>query len=479
MSVSAPLRAGSYARQSVGNAASVADQQRASEAVCTGHGWQEVSRYSDLVSASRFGKKSRDNWAQLVTDVRAGHLDVVIMWDSSRGDRTVKTWAAFVDLCRDQGVLIHAVQHRRTYDPRVARDWKSLLDDGVDAAHDSERKSEDVRRGTAGAALAGKSHGPTAYGYTRMYDAHNRKIFRDVPDERAVIVQEIIGRAAREEPLKHIVDDLNARGVPSPKGGKWTARVVKTLATHPRYIALRSHKGELHPATWEPLVDQDLYRRAVAVLTAPDRRLAPPAAKKYLLSYISAAPCGGPLNAEPASEHRPSRYRCVHDGCTSVRADDLDEVITTMTQKRLARPDARTLFMPPDEETAAAQADITRLQARLEEARQSFAQADGISATALAGLERALQPQLDAALKRLDDLATCAAGLALLDGGAFTSGVSAPRWEALPLAGRRSVIKTLFETIEVGPSARRLSRWASKEERLLAVIERTTVGWRR
>ena len=125
------FRAGLYGRQSAGNAASVADQHRANEKACATHDWDEAARYSDLVSASRFGKKVRDDWAKLGADVAADKLDIVVMWDLSRGDRTVASWAAFVDLCRERGVLIHATAHGRTYDPRVPRDWRTLMDDGV------------------------------------------------------------------------------------------------------------------------------------------------------------------------------------------------------------------------------------------------------------------------------------------------------------------------------------------------------------
>ncbi|ONI85699.1 hypothetical protein ALI22I_28475 [Saccharothrix sp. ALI-22-I] len=469
--------AGSYGRQSAGNASPVVDQHRVNEAACGEHGWETVERYSDYVSASRFGKKKRSDWGKLVADVKAGRLDVVVMWDLSRGDRTVSSWAEFVDLCRERGVLIHATAHSRTYDARVPRDWRTLMDDGVEAGFDSEQKSLVVRRGIAGAALAGKSHGRPGYGYTRRYDQTDRRLYVDVPDERADIAREIITRCAAEEPLKHIVEDLNSRFL-GPKGKPWSSVAVKTIATHPRYIGMRRHNGELFPANWKPIIDEATFHRAVAVLTAPDRKRSAPASMKHFLSYIASAPCGLPLNVAPEGKQRPARYRCFHDTCVSVRVDDLDDIVTDVILKRLSRPDARGLFVPPDGEASEAQAEVSRLQARLDEARASFASPNGISAVALAALEHAVQPQLEAAQRRVAELTTCAAGLELLGDGRFTVDVGAPRWEALSLAGRRSIAKTLFERIELGPSDRRLTRWDSREDRLLAAVERTTFDWR-
>lgn len=473
------LRAGNYGRQSAGNATSVADQHRSNDGAISQQGWDETVRYADLVSASRFGTKARDDWPKLVADVDGGRVDVVVMWDLSRGDRTVATWAGFVDLCRDRGVLIHATSHGRTYDPRVPRDWRTLMDDGVEAGYDSEQKSLVVRRGHAGNAAAGKPHGVAGYGYSRVYDPHDRKKFRNVPNEDAEVVREIIGRCAREEPLKHIVDDLNARGIPSPRGGLWTSRVVKQFATHPRYVGLRRHKENLHPAQWEPLVDRRLYERAVAVLTAPGRKAAAPASRKYLMSYIALAHCGEALSVDPGtSTGRSPRYRCNADGCTSVGAVPMDDLVTRLILTRLARPDARRLFMPPDGQTAEIEAEIAALEARLAEARASFASPFGISAAALAALEHAVQPQLDAARRRQRELSTNAAGLELLGDGPFTAEVGEPRWAGLPLAAQRSVVKSLFTEIKVGPPLRALTRWSTDQQRRLAVVERTTVVWR-
>lgn len=471
--------AGLYGRQSAGNAASVADQHKAGEEACLEHDWSVVDRYSDLVSASRFGKRTRDDWARLGADLATGKLDIVVMWDLSRGDRTVASWAAFVDQCRERGILIHATAHGRTYDPRVPRDWRTLMDDGVEAGFDSEQKSLVVRRGTAGAAVAGKPHGAAAYGYTRVYDPHNRKKFKDVPNEQADVVREIFRRVAHEEPVSHIVNDLNGRGIPSPKGVLWRGKAVRWIATHPRYLGLRSHHGQLHQGDWEAVIDdRNVFDRCVAILSAPDRKTSPPGSKRYLLSYLATSSCGGMLAAHPDYVHRPSRYRCNDDGCISVRAQFLDEYVTRLALARLTEPDVRALFSLPDDHTRSLEAEAARLDARLEEARASFASPDGISATALATLERALQPQLDGTRLLLSNISAGGAVLQLLGEGDFTSEVAGPRWTALPLAGRRTIVKTLFDKLEVGPTTRALTRWSTPEERRLAVAERTTYTWR-
>lgn len=467
-------QAGNYGRQSHGNAAPVADQHKKGELACAKHGWIEVGRYSDYVSASRFGTKERDDWARLRADLTAGELDIVVMWDLSRGDRTVASWAAFVDQCRELGVLIHATAHERTYDPRIPRDWRTLMDDGVEAGFDSEQKSLVVRRGTAGAAVAGKPHGGAAYGYIRIYDPHNRKKFEDVPNEKADIVREIFDRVGKEDPLSHIVDDLNARGIPSPKGMKWESKTVKLIATNPRYIGIRTHHDDRHPGNWEPIItDSRVFDRAVSVLSAPGRKRSAPGSKRYLLSYIGTAACGGLLAGRPEGPGRPSLYRCGVDGCVAVPAELLDEYVTRLALARLTNPGIRALFSAPDGQVKDLEAEAARLSARLGEARASFASPDGISAAALAQQERALQPLLDETLRRMSEVSAGGSVLHLLAMGEFTAEVAGPRWEALPLAGRRSVVKALFRKIEIGPPVLQITRWSTPHERRLAVAQRT------
>jgi site-specific DNA recombinase len=80
------------------------------------NGWQIAAEYEDAVSTSRFARKQREDWPRLLADIEAGRLDVVVLWESSRGSRRAAEWMAFLDLCRDRQVRIHVTSHGRTYD---------------------------------------------------------------------------------------------------------------------------------------------------------------------------------------------------------------------------------------------------------------------------------------------------------------------------------------------------------------------------
>ncbi len=88
--------------------------------------------------------------------------------------------------------------HGRLYDPAVARDRRSLLEDAVDAEYESDKTSERLLRSVRAAAELGKPHGKNLYGYRRVYDPQTRRLLRiEEHPEQAPIVKEAAQRILR------------------------------------------------------------------------------------------------------------------------------------------------------------------------------------------------------------------------------------------------------------------------------------------
>lgn len=121
--------------------------------------------------------------------------------------------------CRANGVLIHVTSHRRTYDPRIPRDWRTLAEEAVDSAYETEKSSERIRRALATNREANRPHGPIKYGYVRRYDpATKALVAQEVDEAEAAIVREIVERIGSGHSLTGISRDLTDRGVPTPCG---------------------------------------------------------------------------------------------------------------------------------------------------------------------------------------------------------------------------------------------------------------------
>jgi DNA invertase Pin-like site-specific DNA recombinase len=189
---SKPVQAGVYERVSklanakdrreVQRARSIEEQNKANREECERHGWTITDRYADSgLSASRFATKDRPEYKRLLADVEAGKLDVVVLWESSRGGRELAAWAQFLNACGATQTGIYITTHGRLYDMANGRDWRSLAEDGVDSGYESEKTSMRIRRHVAATMLAGAPFGHCPYGYEREYDPKTRELIKAAP----------------------------------------------------------------------------------------------------------------------------------------------------------------------------------------------------------------------------------------------------------------------------------------------------------
>jgi site-specific DNA recombinase len=459
-----PLRAGNIGRVSEddsGRLRSVDEQIDANGSAISANGWLEVARYEDEGSASRFARKTREDWARLQADLDAGHLDIVVMWDTSRASREPEDWFAFLRRCRVGGILVYVTTEERTYNVTIARDWKTLADAGVDNAYESEKKSRDVKRGVAANAAAGMPHGVRQYGFERTHDPRTGELTgqRPLPGE-AEIAAGIIRRIASAEPVSAITDDLNRRKIPAHGGnngsGEWTRRTVRRLAASVAYIGKRRVNGELIDAQWDAIIDDDTFWAAQHVLSNPARHRTRPGRAKYLLSYLMACDaCGKPVQVNTLRCRMTTlKYWCSeHQGHSNrVSMDEADQFVTLAVKRRVARPDLyKHLVVGNDERIVQARAEAARLRHELDE----WANAD-ISAHAYGIREAKLMPLIEAADKRASELAVPVALRELAAPGADVDA----RWEGMPVAARRDVIRLLFPQLRLldgtGPASERI-----------------------
>jgi len=481
-------RAAVFSRESKGKGASIDDQDRENLVACDELNAEVAVTLRDTVGASKFTAKRRVGWPEITELVRSGRIDLLVVWEVSRADRVMDTWVPFVTACGERGVRFHITSLEMTYDPRKAAHRKALLDMGSTAEHETGQLSERSRKGIRGAVLAGKAHGPSSFGYTREYGpiVEGKRTFTEVRNEHIGVAVEIVTRISKRESIATIERDLNARPAAERGGRVWTRRAVKRVATNRAYIGVRRHQAadgtvDEAPGNWPPASDaadwEATFWRAQKVLGEPGRRHSGPSAgARHLLSYIMVCPsCDGSVTAShPGSEN--SRYQC-HAGCSSVPMADADEVMVRFILGRLAKPDARAVFGRRDKELAAAEAEVARLERRLEEVRQAYDD-EQISDVAFGRKESRLLSDLENAQGRVREARKSDVVAELLGDGEFTEKVGRKRWEGLSVVQQRAAVKGLFERIELHKAVRRLSRHATKEDRLLLAAERITVEWR-
>jgi len=481
-----PLRAGIYTRVSKdirkgrsGEGASVETQESESRAAAEDNSWHVVETYSDNdVSASKYGRRNREEWARLLGDIESGKLDVLIMWETSRGSRQLSEWARFLELAEEHHLLIHIVSHDETYDVRKRRHWKALAGEGVDSADESNKTSERVRRDKAATRQAGRPDGKYPFGWKREYDPETGELLRQVPHpEEAPVVREVIDRLCRGDTLAGIARDLEARShldrsdprwVPTlPYGGAYRPAAVRQIATRAAHAALIPNpRGELLPASWDPIVDVDKWWAVQRILADPSRRTTsrPGRIKHLLTRLMTCAVCGAYIELKRISGAQrytcrgnlPGGRRSGREGCASIRKEWVEEYIVSLVVERLSQSDLAAALVNQDDEAAAA------ARARAEELRRELEQAwDRVLAEELSLEEyTALKAARFPAIRAAEEAAVGAEVPPLLREFASVSDTGDRRalvldaWERIPMAGRREVVKLLFDHIRIRPMIR-------------------------
>lgn len=456
------MRADLYARKSTSDAGrSVTRQERAWRLDCKAQGIEPGRVFVDPdFSASRYARKGRPDYAVLLEHIRGRQCEMVSLWEVTRGSRQMGEWVAFLDLCRDQGVLIRVFgdgEDAQTFDPRRQRDREALLKEGMAAESEVERLRSRIRPGIADAAAQGRPPGPLLYGYAREYGAPSadsvspsgskrREIRQVIREDQAAVVRQLARDTLAGIPLHTQARRLNDAGVPTPSGrGRWIGGHVNRLLRHPAYQGHRAHNGQIVARdAWPAILDADTAARLRRHLETPGRRNHADSSLAYQLS--GAALCGAcRKHLRVKWKDGRQRYQCVQVGCQRVSAGlrEMDDFVSAVVVGRLRRPDAAALFAPAVDTAAvsAARVDLDALTARRDELYAEAARPGGPSMALVAAAERELLPRIEAATARLRALQTPPA----LRGYDPTD--VAERWESYPVGVRRAFVMALAEVV--------------------------------
>jgi site-specific DNA recombinase len=404
------------------------------------------------LSASRFARRERPDYAALLEHIREGNCRMLGLLEASRGSRKLTEWSQFLDLCRAEKVKVWVRAHERVYDLSRRRDWRALADEGLDAADESEKISERVQSGKRKAAREGKPAGRLAYGFTRVYDEKGTFIEQVAHPTEAPIVAEMVRRIAAGDKLATIASDLNARGVTMPGGQPWHGRFIRQLALRPAYAGRRVHQGEdVGKAAWEPIVDVDEWRRAVAILTRPERRSTTrgTALTHWLTNAVTCGACGAKLYARTGGTARPRVTYVCACGEVVVSGPALESEVEQTILARMTRDDALEAFRPRTDSRALrdAEKDLQALEDRLE-AHYAEAAEGHLSARGLSMVEARLLPDIERARARVRRL-SLPADLDDLEPAEVIA-----RWPDFPPERKRKYTLALAELV-VTPAARR------------------------
>jgi site-specific DNA recombinase len=445
-------------RSKTGKAKSVDDQIAwlCEWAAREGHRVVEVRR-DDGISASRFARSAdRPGWQQVMADIADGRANGVAVWEASRASRDRRVWVALLAALEDAGGVF--CEGGKVHDPSDPDDAFTLDLQAALSGRESAMTRKRVLRAVHSRAMEGRPHGQPVYGTRIEYDPETGKPLRRVLDvEASAIVREIARRllaGGKGNSSTALARDLNERGIPSPKGGRWSAANLCRMITQPSLAGLRTYRGEVLEGvdTTSPAVlDVETHRRLVALISDPARRTTRDGSHRRSL-LVGTAVCGvcdGPVRTvtKPLSGGRRSVAYVCRKFCTSREMGAVDDLVGAVMVGLLSRPGIAAALRAEDPAASTAADERARLLAKLEEARRLVAE-DRLSLTSLADLEARLAP-------RIAELERAARPRHVPDAVLDATGPdAAERWEALDSSARRAIVSTLAH-VRILPAGRR------------------------
>ncbi len=416
-----------------GRGASVAQQHDENQRAAESRGWRLLPPYSEpeAVSASRYSRKAREAFGDLLEDIESGSFgaDVLVLWEASRGSRRTGEWVDLIDVCASRDVRIHVTSHGRTYDPTNPRDRRTLLEDAVDSEYESAKLSGRVSRALAANASAGRPHGQIPYGYRRVYDDRSGALIRQEPDPAtAPNIAELFARVRAGDSLRSIERDWAARGIVNKSGRPFGSAHLRSLLDVRAYAGDRVHGNQVHAGDWEPIVERDTWQAVRAILSDPARRTNRPGRGIYKVSMIArCGVCEGPMAGDAKVDGRRRTepvYRCRNNHVT-VPLASLDQHVEEVVSAYLSRPEIRTALSAAAVESGELQAArnrVARLKGELDDLYERGASGQ-ISPAGVAAMEPGLLGRLSGAQADLEALQTPSALVGILgrESGSGTS----------------------------------------------------------
>lgn len=229
MSNSTP-RAALYARYSSDNQrrTSIDDQLRLARERCAREGWAVAAVHVDEEISAATPVEQRPGGRALYADALAGRFDILVIEALDRLARNLGDQERIVERLEFRGIRIVCTSDG--YDSliegrEIARGVRGLFN--AQYLRDLAKKTH---RGLRGQFDRGRHTGGLQYGYRTEAAADGQGRLLAIDELQAAVVVRIFEAFAGGDSTRVIAHQLNAEGVPAPRGGTWAVSCIQGSA---------------------------------------------------------------------------------------------------------------------------------------------------------------------------------------------------------------------------------------------------------
>jgi DNA invertase Pin-like site-specific DNA recombinase len=265
-----------------------------------------VAFYADIASAYS-EKAKREDFANALTDLKAGRIDGIIAWKVDRLTRRRSEVRKLLTLLEESGGrLATVVEGIDTADPAKREITEIAL---AIYAGSAESESEAIGERVSLMHLDRARKGLVQPSSVRPF-GHSEDWQALVPAE-VKILHEAAERLFQGEASFSIAADFTSREISKPSGKtRWGSSVLRRMLLSPRMVAKREYGGQLFDLEGvPPIFDQETWERLCGVLAKRSVRSGP--VETHLLSSIALCGlCGRTLAYHTAGRKSSPAYVC-------------------------------------------------------------------------------------------------------------------------------------------------------------------------
>ncbi len=231
-------------------------------------GWQMIKTHYDDGGFSG-GNVNRPALKQLMEDIEAGKIDVIVVYKVDRLSRSLHDFARMVDVFDKHNVSFVSITQQFNTTTSMGRLTLNVLLSF--AQFEREVTGERIRDKIA----ASKKKGMWMGGVLSLgYDVVDRKLV--INDEEAKTVRIIFQRylelgnvrLLQEEMVRENIRSKSRKHSSRPGGQFMTRGAIYKLLSNPIYIGQIRHQGTCYPGQHEAIIDQTLWEQVQQQLTA-------------------------------------------------------------------------------------------------------------------------------------------------------------------------------------------------------------------
>jgi site-specific DNA recombinase len=459
--VTKPVRAAILVRISddrAGDAAGVGRQEQDARTQADRLGWvvaeviieNDVSAFKrrtvTLPDGSTALRVVRPGFRRLLELIALGQIDGLIAYDLDRVARDPRDLEDLIDVVEKARIPVESVSGSlrlaNDSDITMARVMvavanKSSRDSSRRISRKHEQLAQEGRYGGGGA---------RRFGFDVDGVTHN-------PDEAGAIrwaAQQLIDGAS----ISQTARDLDAKGVPTVKGGAWSSRALADILSGPRVAGLRVHRGQVvGKAEWEPILDPDTYDAVCVGIQARSKGAVSADLKRWLTGVLICSLCGHGLTGQHQAGGRGPRYWCNtrRGGCGRIAIDGtaVEAEVERQVLDYLARPDVIKALSSTTSTQGSerARADLADDEVQLKILAKMWAE-KAITLPEYAEARKIIEKRIN------DSRALLSSALPERVRSVLSSDQFATAWQGLDPRGRREVVVALVQGWRVHPADR-------------------------